>query len=54
MKKLKLDLETVEVLSFPTTPEPEALPGTVLGAMNTRTWACGTCQGTSVCCPPEG
>ena len=51
MKKLKLDLETVDVLSFPTTSESQVSPGTVLGAMFTRTVVCGTCQGTSVCCP---
>jgi len=50
MQKLKLDLETVDVESFPTTPEIKALPGTVLAAMYTRTAVCGSCQGTSVCC----
>lgn len=51
MKKLKLNLETVEVLSFPTTTTVETLEGSVHGAMFTRTAVCGTCEGTSVCCP---
>ena len=50
MRKLKLDLETVDVLSFPTTGTPQdgklALRGTVWDVSR-----CGfTCQGTSVCC----
>ena len=48
MNKLKLDLEKVDVLSFPTTAsasEPSLL-GTVFGVS-----LCGaSCQGTSVCC----
>jgi len=48
MNKLKLDLETVKVLSFPTTSAPASAvqAGTVFGVS-----LCGvTCQGTSVCC----
>lgn len=51
MHKLKLDLEMVDVLSFPTTPDTEAL---VLGAklrLGVTNTLCGpTCQGGSVCC----
>jgi hypothetical protein len=54
MKKLKLDLETIEVLSLPTTSEAEALRGTVEGAMGTSLFACTVTdtsrRGTSVCC----
>jgi len=50
MNKLKLDLETVEVLSFPTTAAPDPQLGTVLGAMITNTICGPTCRGTSVCC----
>jgi hypothetical protein len=50
MQKLKLDPETVDVQSFPTTPQIEALTGTVHAEMRTRTAVCGTCEGTSVCC----
>lgn len=50
MNKLKLDLETVEVLSFPTTPAPDPQLGTVLGAMVTISLCGVTCRGTSVCC----
>ncbi len=51
MQKLKLDLETVDVLSFPTTPQTDAR---LLGAMlrqGVTISLCGpTCQGGSVCC----
>ncbi|HEU4562411.1 MAG TPA: hypothetical protein VFS20_31565 [Longimicrobium sp.] len=53
MKKLKLDLDTVEVLSFPTSSESDALHGTVEGAMGTYNKVCSgpdSRRGTSVCC----
>jgi len=54
MQKLKLDLEKVDVLSFPTTPETEARLGARLRLGVTFTDCvirCGpTTQGTSVCC----
>jgi hypothetical protein len=53
MKKLKLDLETIEVLSFRTTPESEPLDGTVEGAMVTHSLCTSSCRGTSVCCETE-
>lgn len=53
MEKLKLDLDTIAVLSFPTTPESDALQGTVEGAMATPDSVCSgpeSRRGTSVCC----
>jgi len=50
MKKLKLVLETIEVLSLPTTPESQALQGIVEGAMLTLTGCGFSCRGTSGCC----
>ena len=51
MKKLKLDLETVEVQSFDTTPEIEELLGTVHGAGITQSRCGGTCIAS--CCHTE-
>lgn len=53
MKKLKLDLDTVAVLSFPTTSESDELRGTVEGAMSNTLLNCTVTEsrrGTSVCC----
>jgi hypothetical protein len=50
MKKLKLDLETIEVLSFPTTADAEAIEGTVHAAGVTLSLCGSSCRGTSVCC----
>jgi hypothetical protein len=49
MKKLKLELERVQVQSFPTTPESEAMHGTVFGAGITNTLCGQTCRGPSCC-----
>lgn len=48
MKKLKLDLDSVEVQSFATNPEAGALVGTVHGAGITQTRCGYTCVQT--CC----
>lgn len=54
MKKLKLDLDKVEVQSFTTTPELDDLLGTVEGAMVTWTRGCGTsCTCVASCCHTE-
>jgi hypothetical protein len=50
MKKLKLDLDTIEVLSFPTTASAEAMEGTVHAAGVTISLCGKTCRGGSVCC----
>jgi len=51
MPKLKLQLETVDVLSFPTTPQINAqLLGARLREGVTNTICGPTCQGGSVCC----
>lgn len=50
MQKLKLNLETIEVLSFPTTAQTEEPQGTVEGAMLTHSLCTSSCRGTSVCC----
>ena len=52
MKKLRLELETVEVLSFATTRKVEALQAG-FEARQTVWWVsrCGfSCEGGSVCC----
>jgi len=52
MKKLKLNLDTVAVLSFPTTLESDVQQGTVAGNMASTTISIVTDsrRGTSVCC----
>ncbi len=52
MKKLKLDVETVEVQTFETVPADEALLGTVHAEQNTRTNCDVTC-GRPSCCHTE-
>jgi hypothetical protein len=53
MKKLRLEMEKMEVQSFPTTPESETLLGTVLAAAAITVTLCGgTCIGPS-CCKTE-
>jgi hypothetical protein len=50
MQKLKLDLETISVASFPTTVDAEAVLRAAPRAMVTNTICGPTCRGTSVCC----
>jgi hypothetical protein len=49
MKKAKLDMETVEVQSFETTPGNVALPGTVHAAENVTFTVCGSTCIESCC-----
>ena len=56
MKKLRLDVDTLSVVSFPTAPDAEAL-GTVMAAeaeaFDTRT-SCGGGGYPPCTCPPPG
>jgi hypothetical protein len=47
MRKLKLQIDSLTVESFPTAEQPREEPGTVHGAAATRTGACATCNGVS-------